>query len=381
MLNGLVERSGIRPEQVDMVIMGQNYQSGEYVNAARNSLLSAGWPVEVPGLTLDRRCPSGLDAVCLAHTLIQAGQMGTMVAGGVESMSTVEFYLAGDIRWSLGGSGDMPRGHGSLASWGLPLYDRIQRARVMSQPIARFGEIPTMMTWAEAAATEHGISREEADYWAFISNQRACAAIASGRFREEIVPVTVPQARGEVVFDTDERPRPDTTEEKLAKLKPVLGGICTAGNSSGENDGAAVCLLMEESRAAELGLEGMARVKAFAFRGTDPRSTWRSASAAVAAALENAGLGMEQIGLIELHEAFAAQILANMRELGLTTADHERINVNGSCISLGHPVGATGARIVTTLAYEMRRRGVQYGLIGICGGGGMGVGAVLESIR
>jgi acetyl-CoA C-acetyltransferase len=378
-LNEAVKRARIEPAQVDAVVMGQNYQSGEYVNIARMSLLNAGWPVEKPAFTMDRRCPSGLDAICFASMLIQTGNAEISVGGGVESMSTAEFYLKGDLRWSLGGSGDMPRGHGSLSTWGMPMYDRILRARVMSQPHDKFGVLPTMMTWAESAAKEHSITREEVDKWAVISNQRACAAINSGKFKEEIIPVPVPQSKGEpVLFSNDERPRPDTTLEALARLKPVLGGVCTAGNSSGENDGSAVCVLMSEEKAKSLKAEPMASLKAFAFSGADPRYAYKSASAAVKLALAKTGLSLKDIGLLEIHEAFAAQSLANFKELGITEKDYDRINVNGSCVALGHPLGATGARIMTTLLYEMRRRNEKYGLIAICGGGGMGICAIVE---
>jgi acetyl-CoA C-acetyltransferase len=378
-LNEVIKRAKLEANQINGVVMGENYQSGEYVNIARMSLLNAGWPVEVPGFTMDRRCPSGLDAICFASMLVQTGNAEIAVGGGVESMSTAEFYLKGDIRWSLGGSGDMPKGHGSLSTWGMPIYDRILRARVMSQPNDRFGILPTMMTWAESAAKEHGITREEADKWAVISNQRACAAIKSGRFKDEIIPVSVPQAKGEpVIFANDERPRPDTSIETLAKLKPVLGGVCTAGNSSGENDGSAAVVLMSEEKAKSLKLEPMASLKAFAFSGADPRYAWRSASVAVKQALSKTGLSLKDFGLLEIHEAFAAQSLANFRELGITEKDYDRINVNGSCVALGHPLGATGARIMTTLLYEMKRRNEKYGMIAICGGGGMGVCVVVE---
>jgi len=378
-LNEVLRRAGLQPGMVDAVLMGQNYQSGEYVNIARMSLLKAGWPVEIPGLTIDRRCPSGLDTVCLASTMIQSGNAGVIVAGGVESMSTAELYLTGDIKWALGGTGDMPKGHGSLSTWGVPMYDRILRARVMSQPEDRFGILPTMMTWAETAAKEYGISREEVDRWALLSHQRACAATDSGKFKEEIVAVPVRQSKGEPqLLSEDERPRRDTTMEALSRLKPVLGGVCTAGNSAGENDGAAACVIMSSEKAAELKLKPMAYLKAFAFTGADPRYTWKAAAAAAKAALKKAGITLDQVDLIELHEAFAAQVLANFKELGLTEKDYNRVNVNGSCVSIGHPLGATGARILTTLVYEMRRRNAKHGLIAICGGGGMGTGAVIE---
>jgi acetyl-CoA C-acetyltransferase len=380
-LSEVIKRANLEPSSFDAVIMGQNHQSGEYVNIARISLLKAGWPVEIPGLTIDRRCPSGFDAVCLAAMMVQTGSADSVVAGGVESMSTAEFYLTGDIRWGMGGRGDMPRGHGSLSTWGVPIYDRLLRARAMSQPQERFGIIPTMMTWAETAAEEYGLAREEVDKWALLSHQRACAATESGKFKEEIVSVPVPQRKGEpLLFAQDEHPRPDTSLEALSKLRPVLGGVCTAGNSSGENDGAAACVVMSEEKARELNLEPMAYLKSFAFSGADPRYAWKAVPAAVDIALKKAGLTLDQIDLIELHEAFAAQVLANFKELGITEKDYDRVNVNGSCVALGHPLGATGARILTTLLYEMQRRKARYGLIAICGGGGMGVCGIVEKV-
>jgi acetyl-CoA C-acetyltransferase len=378
-LNEAVRRANLKPESVDIVIMGQNYQNGEYVNIARMGLLVADWPVDIVGLTNDRRCPSGLDAICLASMVIGTGNASIAVAGGVESMSTAEFYLRGDIRWGLGGTGDMPKGHGSLSTWGLPLYDRALRGRVMNQPDKRFGVLPSMMAWAETAAKEHGIPREEVDRWALLSNQRACAAIQSGLFKEETIPVPVPRGKGEpVIFSQDERPRADTNLEGLAKLKPVMGGVCTAGNSCGENDGASACVIMSGEKAEELRLQPLAYLKGFSFSGSDPRFAWRAATGAVNKVLQKTGLTLKDMDLIEVHEAFAAQALANFRELGLTEKDYDRINVNGSCVSLGHPLGATGARILTTLTHEMGRRNARYGLIAMCGGGGMGVAAIVE---
>jgi acetyl-CoA C-acetyltransferase len=378
-LNEVIRRADISPEMVNSVVMAQNYQNGEYVNIARMGLLLAEWPVEIPGITIDRRCPSGADAICLGSLIIESGNGEIIVAGGVESMSTAEFYLAGEMRWSMGGTGDMPHGHGSLSTWSTPLYDRILRARTMSQPVRRFGVVPSMITWGEAAANEYNITREDADRWAVRSHQRAFAAIAAGRFAQEIIPVTVTRDKGAPsVFSQDERPRADSTLETLSRLKPVIGGICTAANSSGENDGAAAVVLMSESKIGSLGRKPMAFLKSFAFSGADPRYAYKATPTAVNTALNKAGLRMEDMDLIELHEAFASQVLANFIELGLNEKDYERINVNGSCIALGHPLGATGARIVTTLAYEMNRRNVRYGLVAVCGGGGMGVALVLE---
>ena len=396
-LNEAVKRAKVEPAWVDDVIMGQCYQSGEYVNIARMSLFCAGWPVEVPGLTLDRRCCSGLDAICFGGMKIQTGNADIVVAGGVEHMSSTEFYIPGNaIKWGIGGKmekgtgfsqggqtfpiGFMPRGHGAMSMWGIPLYDRIARGRMMSQPVDRFGVLDSMMVWGDAAAEAENIPREKVDKWAEGAHRKAIAAIDSGKFKEEIVPVTIPQPRGEpIVFDTDETPRRDTSLEQLAKLPSVLGGVSTAGNSSSENDGAAAMVLVTEAKAKELNVEPMAYLKSFAVAGADPMRTWLSVPIAVNRALEKAGLTIEQIDLIEIQEAFGGQLLADVKELGLSDEDCEkRVNVNGSGISLGHPVGATGAMRMTTLLHEMKRRDAKYGLETICGGGGLGICAILE---
>jgi acetyl-CoA C-acetyltransferase len=385
-LNEVVRRAKVAPAWVDDVIMGQSYQSGEYNNIARMSLLTAGWPVEIPGLTVDRRCCSGLDAICFGAMKLQSGNADIVVAGGVETMSNAEFYIPGYIRWGIGGQTDpkwglMPRGHGSLSLWGIPLYDRIQRGRVMSQPIERFGELNSMMTWAETAAKEEGISREEADRWSLRSHQKAVAAIDSGRFKEEIVPVEVPQrGKAPLVFDTDETPRRDTSLEGLAKLPTIYkDGICTAGNSSTENDGAAAVVITSETKAGELGVEPMAYLKSFAVAGADPTLTYPAVPAAVNKALEKAGLTIDRIDLIEIQEAFACQALADARLIGIPEADFDqKVNVNGSGISLGHPIAATGTMRMVTLLHEMKRRHARYGLETICGGGGLGIAAIVE---
>ena len=238
-LNEVITKAHIEPAWVDDVIMGQSYQNGECANGARMALLEAGWPHEVPGVTLDRRCCSGLDAIFFGVMKIQTGNADIIVAGGMESMSQAELYIPGDAKWGLGGKNDrkwgfMPRGHGALSMGGIPLYDRIQRARVMSQPIERYGELNSMMTWAETAAQKENITRQEADEWALRSQHKAIAAIDSGIFTDEIVPIPIPQRKGEpVLFNADEPPRRDTTLEKLAQLRPVYpDGVCTAGNSS-----------------------------------------------------------------------------------------------------------------------------------------------------
>lgn len=378
-LNEAVRRAGVDPVRVDEVILGQSYQNGEYVNIARMSLLEAGWPDSIPGITLDRRCCTGLDTVCHAALAIQSGHAEIVVAGGVESMSTSEFYIPGEIKWGIGGKKGMPKGHGDLSLWGIPLYDRIQRARVMSQPVERYGVLPTMMSWAETAAKEEGISREECDRWALGSHRKACQAMTSGKFNEEIVPVPVRQPKGEVALvDQDESPRPDTTYEQLSRLPSVLGGVCTAGNSSSENDGAAACVITSDERAKEMGLEPLAFIRDFAAVGVDPRYTYQAVDLAVRKILEKTGLGMDQMDLIEIQEAFAAQVLADLRMMKLTERDYGKINVNGSGISLGHPIACTGTRVLVTLLHEMKRRKSRYGLETICGGGGLGIAAIFE---
>jgi len=380
-LNEAVKRARVDPGKVDEVILGQSYQSGEYVNIARMSLLKAGWPDSIPGITLDRRCCTGLDVVCYAAMEIQTGNAEIVIAGGVESMSSAEFYVPGDIKWGIGGKKGMPRGHGDLSIWGIPFYDRIQRGRVMSQPEERYGILPSMMSWAETAAKEEGIRREECDRWALESHRKACAAIESGKFKEEIVPVPVPDSKGKGgLVDRDENPRRDTTLEQLAKLKPVLGGVCTAGNSSSENDGAAVCVATSEEMAEKLDVKPLAYVKAFAVAGADPRRTYLTVPIAVEKALKKANLRMDQIDLIEIQEAFAVQVLADLKMMNLTERDYPRVNVNGSGISLGHPIACTGTRVLVTLLHEMKRRNSRYGLECICGGGGLGIAAIFERI-
>ncbi|MGA2733692.1 MAG: thiolase family protein [Syntrophobacteraceae bacterium] len=387
-LNEAVKRAGIQPAQVDEVIMGQSYQNGECANAARFAVLAAGWPETVPALTIDRRCCSGVDSIIFGALKIQTGNARVVAAGGLESMSQAELYLPGDIRWGLGGRMDkkwgfMPRGHGALPMWGVPFFDRIQRARVMSQPIERYGELNSMMTWAEAAAKAEGITRQAADEWALRSHQRACAAIKEGKFGAEIVPVPISLEKGQMgYFSEDETPRPDAAIEKLARLKAVYpGGICTAGNSSSENDGAAAVVLASESLAREMGLKPLARFIAGANAACDPTLTYPAVKTAVDKALGKAGLVLDDCALIEIQEAFAAQMLADAKIMGLTERERElKLNVNGSGISLGHPIGATGTMRMVTLVNEMGRGGASFGLETICGGGGQGVAIILEGV-
>lgn len=385
-LKEAVKRANLVPEEVDDVIMGHSFPNGESPNLARLALLEAGWPVKIPGLTIDRRCCSGLESVCSAAMRIQTENAETVVAGGAESMSRAEFYIPGEyLKWGVGGKVDpkwgfFPRQHGSLSLWGLPFYDRIQRGRPMHQPIERFGELNSMMTWAETAAREEGITREKADEWALRSHRRAISAIDSGKFKEEIIPVVYTQKGGEVIVDTDETPRPESTLEKLSKLRTVYpDGICTAGNSSSENDGAAALLLTTPQKAEEKGVEPLVYLKSFSVAAADPTLTYPAVPASVNKALEKAALSLHQMDLIEIQEAFAAQTLADAKLMGLGEEDLEKkVNVNGSGISLGHPIGATGAMRLTTLIHEMGRRDARYGLLTICGGGGLGIAGVIE---
>lgn len=381
-LGEVIKRARIDSSDVDEVILGQAYQNGEYVNIARMALLKAGWPESIPGITLDRRCCTGLDVVCFAAMKIQSGNADIIVAGGVESMSSAEFYIPGDIKWGIGGKKGMPRGHGDLSIWGIPFYDRIQRARVMSQPEERYGILPAMMSWAETAAKEEGISREECDLWSLGSHQKACAAIQTGKFKEEIVPVKISGGKGDsMIVSEDEGPRADTTLEKLSQLKPVLGGVCTAGNSSSENDGAAAVVVSSVEKAKELGMKPFVKLRSFAVIGDDPRKTYKTVPKAVDQALKKAYLTIDQVDLIEIQEAFAAQVLADLKQMGITKKDFRKINVNGSGISLGHPIACTGTRVLVTLVHEMRRSNAQYGLECICGGGGLGIAAVFEKVE
>ena len=386
-LQETAKRVNVDPAQVDDVIMGTAYQNGECANGARMAVLEAGWPDTVPGVVLDRRCCSGLEAIFFGAMKIQTGNADIVIAGGMDSMSQAELYIPGDIRWGLGGRihekyGFMPRGHGALAMWGIPFYDRIQRARVMSQPIARYGELSSMMAWAETAAKKEKITREKADLWAFRSHQRAIAAQDAGKFTEEIVPVPIGKDKSgqPIIFNVDEGPRRETTLEKLAKLKPVYSdGVCTAGNSSSENDGASVVVLASEKKAKELGVKPLAYFRSCAVAATDPTLTYPAVPASVQKALQKINARINQIGLVEIQEAFAVQTIADARLSGINDKEMDKkVNVNGSGISLGHPIGATGAMRLTTLINEMVRRETKLGLETICGGGGQGICMIVE---
>ena len=368
-IDGLVRRTGLPRDSVDDVILGQCYPSGEAPAIGRVAALDAGLGVGVPGLQLDRRCGSGLQAVLLAAMQVQTGVCDLAIAGGAESMSQAEFYVQ-HLRW-----GARPES--------LALVDRLARARVTAG-----GEnypVPGgMLETAENLRREYAISRQEQDELALRSHQRAVAAQRSGLFAAEIVAVPVAMKGGQSrLVDADEHPRPDTTLGSLAALRPVRlaedpDATVTAGNASGQNDGAAACIVTSPDRAAELGLVPLARLVTWAAAGVAPRTMGIGPVPATARALERAGLKLSDMELIELNEAFAAQVLAVTREWEFTEADFDRLNPLGSGISLGHPVGATGGRILATLLREMRRRGARFGLETMCIGGGQGLAAIFE---
>jgi acetyl-CoA C-acetyltransferase len=366
----LLRRTGIPPGAIEDVLFGQCYPNGEAPALGRIAALDAGLPVSVPGLQLDRRCGSGLQAVIDAAMRVQTGVNDVVLAGGAESMSQVEFYSA-SMRWGVKGSG-------------VELHDRLARARATAGGL-RHPVDGGMLETAENLRREYGIPRTEQDELAFASHQRAVAAIKDGRFAEEIVPVVAPGKHGDTVVDRDEHPRADTSLESLAALRPVRQRVdpdstVTAGNASGQNDGAAVCLVTTVDKAAEYGLRPLAKLVSWAVAGVPPSTMGIGPVPATERALALADLALADIDLIELNEAFAAQVLAVTREWKFAPADFERTNVNGSGISLGHPVGATGARILTTLLRELDRRKARYGLETMCIGGGQGLAAVFERV-
>ena len=363
-ISALVERTGLDPAVVDDVILGCINQAGEdNRNVARMGLLLAGLPVDVPGQTVNRLCGSGLQAVNTAFHAVRAGEGDVFVAGGVESMSRSPWVV-------MKPEHAYPRGVPEMAD--TVLGWRLVNPAMPSHWTVGLGET------AEIVAEERGIGREEQDAFALESQRRAAAAMGGGRFGDEIVPVEVPRRRGDpAVVDTDEHPRPETTMDDLARLRPVFrkGGTVTAGNASGINDGAAALLVVEEGRARELGLEPMARVVATAVAGVDPHRMGLGPIPATRKALARAGWSADDLDLVELNEAFAAQALPCMDELGL---DPARTNVNGGAIALGHPVGCSGARILTTLLHEMVRRDAKRGLATMCIGVGQGIATLVE---
>ena len=369
-IQAAVDRAGLDPAHVEEVYLGCANQAGEdNRNIARMSALLSGLPVETAGVTFNRLCASSLTAINAAYRAIKVGEGDFFVAGGVESMSRSPYALPKAER-------SYPWGHETL--WDTTLGWRFPNPQMEQS----YGTDPLGVT-AENIYDQVKIGRQQQDAFALESHQRAIRAIDSGIFAEEIVPVRVPQRKGDaLIIDTDERPRRDTTMEALSRLKPAFraDGTVTAGNSSGINDGAAALVIANETRALELGYQPLVRIKATAAAGVEPRTMGLGPVPATRKALERAGLEVESIGLIELNEAFAVQALAVMRELSLS---HERTNVNGGAIALGHPLGCSGARLMTTLVHEMRRRAPEqarpfYGMVSLCVGVGQGETTIVE---
>ncbi len=354
---------GARPVHVDEVIMGNVLQAGQGQNPARQASILAGIPKEVPVFTVNKVCASGLKAIALAYYTIKSGDASAIIAGGMESMSNAPYGLP-KARWGYRMS--------------VSAFDELVDLMVYDGLWEKFYGYHMGIT-AENIAERYGISREEQDQLAYESHMRAVRAIDEGKFAQEIVPVEVRQKKGTVVVDTDEHPRRDTSLEKLAKLPPVFkkDGTVTAGNASGVNDGASAVLVMDEKAAKDYGLDAKVRIVSVASAAIDPAYMGLGPIPAIKKVLKKANLKIKDIGLIELNEAFAAQALACIKELNL---DMEIVNVNGSGISLGHPIGCTGARITTTLIYEMERRGVDYGLASLCVGGGQGMAMIVERV-
>ena len=366
----LMERTGIDGAIVDDVIFGQAYPTAEAAPVARVAALNAGLPVTVGGVQVDRRCGSGLQAILDAAMQVQTGVSDLAIAGGVDSMSQAPFYTV-DSRWGIGGTA------------GVLLRDALGRGRETAGG-RKFPMPGGMLETAENLRRDYSLDRVEQDELAVESQRRALAAVADGRFLDEIVPVTVPGRKGPVVVSVDETPR-ETTLEALAGLKPIMGktdaaATVTAGNASGQNDAAAACIVTTPERAAELGLTPLVRLVSWARAGVEPSRMGLGPVPATKLALDCAGLTLADIDLIELNEAFAAQVLAVSREWAFTEADWGRTNVNGSGISLGHPVGATGARIIATAARHLHRTNGRYLLETMCIGGGQGLAAVFERV-
>ncbi|WP_283193445.1 acetyl-CoA C-acetyltransferase [Rhizobium sp. AN80A] len=371
-IEALIARTGVDPERVDDVLFGQCYPNGEAPAIGRVAALDAGLPITVPGLQIDRRCGSGLQAVMDAAMRVQTGVCDLVIAGGAESMSRAEYYSE-DVRWGA-------RGRDTV------LHDRLGRGRVTAGG-ERYPVPGGMLETAENLRRQYNVGRDEQDALAVISHQRAMAAIEDGRFAEEIVPVMVPAKRGKppVTLNRDEHPRADTDVSTLAKLKPIMSAqdaqaTVTAGNASGQNDGAAACIVTTRAMAEKFGLKPLARVVGWAAAGVAPDLMGIGPVPATQKLMARTGLSLKDMDLIELNEAFAAQVLACTREWGFGKQDFERMNVNGSGISLGHPVGATGVRILTTLLREMERRESRYGLETMCIGGGQGLAAIFERV-
>ncbi len=364
-IRSILERTGLAPEKIEEVIFAHGYPSGETPCLGRLAALQAGLPLETAGMQIDRRCGGGLQSIITAAMMIQTGAADVVLAGGAESMSNVEYYTT-DMRWgSRGGS--------------VKLHDRLERGRERSQPAERFGVISGMIETAENLAEEYQILREEADEYALRSQSRAAAAWQAGRFADEVIPVTVKQRRGDdIIFDRDEGVRPDVNMEKLGKLRTIMkDGTVTAGNASQQNDAAAACLVVAEDKLDALKLQSMGSLVGWAAIGCHPATMGIGPVGAVKKLFGKTGLSFDDMDLVELNEAFACQVLAVLKGWGWN--DPDRLNVNGSGISLGHPIGATGVRILTSMLNELQRRKGRYALETMCVGGGQGIAAVFEA--
>ncbi len=364
-------RSSIGMDRIDEVILGDVY--GYTPNVARCAALLAGVPLEVPAHSIDRQCASSLQAVISGVCQIRAGEADIVLAGGVEVMSRMPYYFDPATRYTPFRMGDKT------------LYDTFARGVTLVQPQSLYPDVNMGLT-AENVAQMYNITREEQDRFALDSQMKYKAAAAAGKFKEEILPFEVVERKTSFLFETDEHPKPDTTLESLAKLKPAFkkdgSGTVTAGNASGMNDGASAVVVMSQERADELGLQPLAEIVSMASAGVDPRHMGLGPVPAVRKALEKAGLTLENIDLFELNEAFAAQSLGCLKELGMDRGSelYQRVNVNGGAIAHGHALGNSGTRLLTTLIYEMKRRKALYGLVTLCIGGGMGTALIIRNI-
>lgn len=365
-IRGLLERTKVDPEKIDEVILGQAKQSADISNVARVASLRAGLPLSVPGYTLHRQCGSGLQTINSAVQQIQSENADIIIAGGVESMSTAPYYVSG-VRFGV-------------KAGNVLLKDPNTASQPGSQPPETYGEDITMGWTSDNVAKDYDLSREDQDAFAYRSQERAHKAIEEGLFKDQIIPVEIKERKKTIVFDTDEHPR-QTSMEQLAKLRPVFSkdGTTTAGNASGRNDGAAALLVMSEEKAVELGFNKGLRVIAQAAAGVEPTTMGLGPIPATQKALAKAGLTIEDIDVIELNEAFAAQSLAFFKEFNLPY-DSEKVNPNGGAIALGHPIGATGAILMTKLLHELQRTGKRYGLVTLCIAGGLGIATIVENV-
>lgn len=362
-IKALIARTKIDPERIEEVVFAQGYPSGEAPCIGRWAALAADLPLSVSGTQVDRRCGSGVQAIANAAMMVQTGVADVVVAGGAESMSNVEFYTTAMRRGQKGGA--------------VTLHDRLERGRVRSQPEARFGPISGMIETAENLARDYQISRDQADAYALRSQQRAAAAWEAGKFSDHLVSLEIPARRGEtILFNTDEGVRPDTSLESLGRLQPIAGGVVTAGNASQQNDAAAACLVVAEDQLEALNLTPSAFLVGWAAAGCHPATMGIGPVPAVQKLFARTGLSFDDMDLVELNEAFACQVLAVLK--GWNWHDEEKLNVNGSGISLGHPIGATGGRILADMLSELHRRQGRYALETMCIGGGQGIAAIFE---